>query len=166
MVKKYSTFFYILLISFAVSAGVLMLIPLGEALPDTVGDRITLVIGALFWAGLIVSVVMTVQLSAMRRKLEERIPALKAKTKQSFPGVITFSKKPEHLCVYALFVVCLLVTISEVVFTYLPSFVGFPMVGLAYFTFALHCIIDGKCFKAFIILKKSSKRDPKASSKA
>ncbi len=158
MVKKLDRLFIIMAASFAVSAGVLAFIPLIQLLPQKLGDAASIAIGALFWIGLAVGIAMTVRISGLRRSVEEKIPAIKSRMKRKLPGAVSFEKRLEHLIVYGIFAVSFILIILDIVFGFITEYVMFPVIALAYLSFVAHCIIDGKNFKVYRVLRKGSKK--------
>ncbi len=158
MVKKFDRLFLIMVVSFATSAGVLAFIPLIDLLPDKLGKILSIVIGALFWIGLICAIVMNVRLSSMRRNVEEKIPAIKSRMKRRLPGVIAFEKSLDHLAIYGIFAISFILIIVDTIFGCMTRYLMFPVVTLAYLSFVAHCVIDGKNFKVYRVLKKGSKK--------
>ena len=158
MVKKFDILFLIMAAGFAVSALVLAFIPVIDVLPTQVGKIASLAIGALFWLGLICGAVLTVKISFMRKSVEEKIPAIKSRMKHKLPGVISFEKTLEHLIVYGIFAVSFILIIIDAIFSCITVYVMYPVITLAYLSFVAHCVIDGKNFKVYRVLKKGSKK--------
>ena len=159
MVKKFDRAFLIMAACYAVSAVVLAFIPILDLLPKAVGNVASIAIGAIFWIGLIGGIVMTVKLSSMRKSVEEKIPAIKSRMQKKFPGVINFDlNKIEHLVVYGIFAVCITLFIVDMIFSCITKYVMFPVITLMYLSFVAHCVIDGKNFKVYRVLKKGSKK--------
>lgn len=158
MVKKFDRLFLIMAAAFAVSAGVLAFIPLIELMPERLGNVASIIVGTLFWIGLICGVGLTVKLSFMRKSVEEKIPAIKSRMKRILPGVISFDRRPEHLAVYGIFAVSFILIIVDAIFGGITRYLMFPVVTVAYLSFVAHCVIDGKNFKVYRVLKKGSRK--------
>jgi Arc/MetJ-type ribon-helix-helix transcriptional regulator len=74
--------------------------------------------------------------------------------KQRFPGIITFSADINHMILYVVCVLGILVMISDVIFHYISEYIMFPILSIIFLAFAIHCIVDGENYKLFKAIKE------------
>lgn len=123
----------------------------------TLNRAVGIVTGISFWLFGIIGLVFVF---LMRNNLApERMAVYEAGLieRQRFPGIFTFSRKPVHIALYAVVIVGAVFAVSDMRFHWVSPVIMLPIVGVTLFAFSLHCIIDGKNYKIYKILKAGLK---------
>ena len=153
MLKRFKFIFNAALGSFAVSAAAIFLLPFVNR------QIIEYILAALFWLGLIFGIVFASMSRGIRRYTRRnpfRTFALAKKT-GSHSGIFSFGKDSIHITVYVVFTVGLVLIIANLIFGIISADVMFGVIAVTYYSFAVHCIIDGKNFKIYKKLKEGNR---------
>ena len=140
--------------SFVISSASLGLIPFVQVLPDKLESITNYIVAALFYLGLIVGFFAIKNAKSRMYRWRRRLMAERKFQKQRFPGIITFSADIKHIVLYAVCVLGILVMVSDMIFHYISEYIMFPILSIVFFTFTLHCIVDGENYKLFKAIKE------------
>ncbi len=65
------------------------------------------------------------------------------------------------LILYGATVMGLVLIITDIIFDYIPETAMFPILSVTILSFTVHCVIDGKYYKAYKLIKESVNDDTK-----
>ena len=151
--KKFRKYFGIILGSFFCSAFSLSFIPALNRMDERVAAGLGYVIALLFWIGLIVGCIMIgVMNTKMRRARAKAYSAWKMKRPKR-PGMFMFSKEPLHLVIYFVIVSGFVISVADLIRTFVPTRIMFPIISITYFAIVIHGMIDGKNFRIYQKIK-------------
>lgn len=143
------------LLAVAVLSISLCLLPLTNGIRENSSNVGAYVIASVFWLGLAVSVVSIFitkkSLCDYRRKMIEK-DLIK---EQKVPGIICFSFDKKRIILYSVVAVGLILIVTDIIFTYIPEIIMFPILSVTIMSFAVHCVIDGKYYKVYKQIKES-----------
>lgn len=151
--KQYQMYFIEFFIAIGITSFSLSFLPFTEITAIVRRDFVSVTVGALFWLGVILMIANLIIGKRLFEKVGVKLISLGLMEEQRLPGAISFSKKIGHIILYAIFLLCLGVAVSDIIFKYVPEQVMFPVVSIILFTFFTHCVIDGKNFKIYKIIK-------------
>lgn len=157
--QRYGTYFLLTLGCFAISAVALALIPFLQFLKESGQSVFRIIIAAAFWAGLLVGIFSTFITNAGMSGARRRVYKAGKLEKSKLPGIVSFSIRPLSVITYAVFFCGAALAVSEIITHWLPEFVLFPILGITLFAFAFHCVIDGKNYKVYRIIKEGMHDD-------
>lgn len=141
----------------AISSISLSLIPLTNGVEKNKDNTLALIIASVFWGGLVLMTVSEILATGTLRGYRAELIKKGYIKKHQQIGLISISKDPKMWVVYALFVIGLILSITDIIFDYVPEVAMFPTVSLTILSFAVHCIVDGKYFKAYRQIKEIMK---------
>lgn len=151
--KQYQIYFIGFFISIGITAFSLSFLPFTKITAIVERDFVSVTVGVLFWLGVILMITNLIIGKRLFTKAGNKLVSLGLMEKQKSPGVISFSKKIGHVILYVICLLGLGIAVSDIIFNYVPEQVMFPIVSIVLFTFFTHCIIDGKNFKIYKIIK-------------
>lgn len=137
-VSKYRRMMLYSVFGFAISAFSFMLIPLSDFRGTSLQKTMAYMIGALFWLGLIMGLIITLKLSQIRKK--------NSKKKYKYPGAICFFKNKQAIfCDISMGISIILLVIFQKLFgTY--HIVSIILLSIAIFLVYIHSIVNGNNF--------------------
>lgn len=153
MLKRFRLIFNAALGSFAVSAAAIFLLPFVNR------QIIEYILAAQFWLGLIFGIIFVLMSRGIRRYTRRNPFKTFGITKKtgSYPGIFSFGKDSIRITVYVVFTVGLVLIIANLIFGIISADVMFGVIAVTYYSFAVHCIIDGKNFKIYKKLKEGNR---------
>lgn len=151
-VKQYRVYFGLILGTFFCSAFSLSFIPWLNKLPENSQHTLANVIAAVFWLGLILGIVFTFVMNSKMRKARAKAYSAKKTKRQKHPGIFSFSSQPLHLAVYVGIGAGILISVADLIRTFVPTRIMFIVISATYFLIVVHAVIDGKNFKICKIL--------------
>ena len=151
--KQYQIYFIEFFIAIGITAFSLSFLPLTQITVFKERDFVSIIVASFFWLGVILMIANLIIGKKLFKRVEKKIVSLGLMEKQKLPGVISFSKKIGHIVLYVIFLLGLGVAVSDIILNYVPEQVMFPIVSVILFTFFTHCVIDGKNFKIYKIIK-------------
>lgn len=125
--------------------------------PDKARAVMETIVGALLWIGIVVSVTMSLMIRMYLLKLKRRTSIERQFKRQKLPGILTFIPRPNHLILYGIFVIGVVLIVTDIIFEYISQFVMFPILAVTIFAFAMHCIVDGKLYRLYKSIKEGKK---------
>lgn len=159
ILKRYRLYLLITLVSFLLSAGALLAIPIMEKLSDEGQKLAVIILGSLFWLGLIVGIVLTFFTNTAMRKMRIKAYSTGRLERPSLPGMLVFSNDITHLVFYGICILGIAFLITDLIFRWLPKNTMFPILSVTYIAFVMHSIIDGKNYKAYKTIKEGMHND-------
>ena len=135
----------------AVASFSLSLIPLLSNIENNVAAYI---IAAVFWSGLLLTFVVTCLAKKSLYQCREKMKQRGYIRKRQFPGIFHFSSHWKNIILYTVTVLGLVLIVTDVIFGYVPETVMFPVISVTILSFIIHCVIDGKYYKAYQRLKE------------
>ena len=131
------------------------LIPFAVSFEGDEKNVIMYVVAALFWAGLI-SMLVTAHITkrVLSKSREKAIQNGYINERQPI-GIINFSKGWKRLILYTLIVIGMLIIIYDIGFGYVSESVMFPVISATFLSFTIHCVIDGRYYKVYKLIKGS-----------
>lgn len=151
--KKFRTYFGIILGSFFCSAFSLSFIPVLSRLDDQLSTTWGYAIALLFWIGLIVGCIMIGVMNAKMRRARAKVYSAYKMKRPKRPGMFMFSKEPLHLVIYFVIVSGFIISVADLIRTFVPTRIMFPVISVTYFAIVIHGIIDGKNFRIYQKIK-------------
>lgn len=153
--KKAKQSLAIALISAAVSSLSLSFIPFTSGIEEAKSNTAAYAIAAAFWIGLLLMLIATfVTQRALSGVLDKMVSKKKMK-RQKLPGIICFSFGGKRLMLYAVAAVGLILSITDIAYNYIPERVMFPIISVTILSFIIHCVVDGKYYKVYKLIKES-----------
>lgn len=149
----------LMLIAAVFSSFSLSFIPLTYGDGEGKNNIIAYAIAIVFWLGLIL---MLITLQLMRKKLSvyrEELSDEGIVINQQLPGIVNFSFQRRNIALYAVTAVGLCLIISDIIFNYISEVIMFPIISVTILSFAVHCVVDGKCYKVYKLIKESEKNE-------
>lgn len=148
----------ITVIAAALSSFSLCLIPFTSGFEEGKSNIFAYCIAAAFWLGWIV---MLVAAHITKRKLSlqcKKLIANKSIKIQRLPGIISFSFDWRNIILYAITVIGFVVSVTDILFSYVPEMIMFPIISVTILSFEIHCVVDGKYYKVYQRIKESVKK--------
>lgn len=158
MVKRFCFLYNITFAGYILSAVSILGLPFADIIDGGKVGVSSVVIAVLFWLGLIVGTTCLIILTKFRHTVRARIPGLNVRISKKFPGIMNFSLSVRHLVVYSVFIIGLSVIIFDLIFAFANRYLMFPVISVTYSAFIMHCMIDGKNYQIYKILKKGEKK--------
>ena len=140
------------------SALSILVLPLADIFDDGKIGVSSIVVAVLFWLGLVVGTACLIILTKLRHTVRARIPGLNVRISKKFPGIMNFSLNVRHLVVYSVFVIGFATIIFDLIFAFVNRYLMFPVISVTYSAFIMHCMIDGKNYQIYKILKKGERK--------
>lgn len=115
-------------------------------------------VGAVFWLGVVFEQIFFWLANADRKDIERRLRRMKAQTFKNTPiGILSFFKNTEAMCTdLVLFSSALSVALISL-FKYRSTWIIIACVALMFFSFNLHCFLNGKNYKYIKLFSKQKK---------
>lgn len=133
----------------------LSVIPFIPKMENEKTSVISYVIAAIFWVGLILTLITSYLTKRMLSRVREKMIAKGHLNGNSLPGVISFSLQGKNIFLYALTVLGGILVITDIIYNYVPEMMMFPILSLTVLSFELHCILDGRNYKVYKLIKES-----------
>lgn len=156
VILKYSRLLILITIAAVVlSSFSLGLIPYTSGFEEGENNIAEYAIAAVFWIGLLITFASACLTKKMLRiHLEKLIK--KGYIKNNPPiGIFSFSKDWRMWILYGITVLGLVLIVTDIIFSYVPETVMFPIISVTVMSFAVHCVIDGKYYKVYKLIKES-----------
>lgn len=125
------------IVSYFVSSIALVLASFASYEDTATKKAFSIVVGLLFWIGLVVGIVMAIVLKKKNGKEIEKTKAI---------GLIRFFKNKLAVCFDIAMLISFVASVI-VVATKMEAFIGSVLIGLFIFTFEMHCVLNGKIFE-------------------
>jgi hypothetical protein len=158
-VKQYQIFLRVIFGLFFCSAFSLSFIPWINRFPEDVETILGYCIASVFWLGLFIGLIMVGVMNGKMRRARAKTYSSKKMKRPKFPGIFLFSKEPLNLVIYFIFCMGIILSIADLIKTFIPTKIMFPIISVTYFALVIHCIIDGKNFKVYQKLKSEGSGD-------
>lgn len=151
--------FIITFVASALSSFSLSLIPLTSGFEDGKSNVLAYVIAAVFWLGLIVTIVTTCFTKKLLYRSREKLVIKECVKKHEPIGIISFSKDWKMWILYGITVLGLVLIVTDIFLGYVPEVIMFPIISVTILSFTVHCVVDGKYYKAYKLIKESSNNE-------
>ena len=142
------------LICFGVSFFSLSLVPLAFRTQGEAGKILGIVIGAVFWLFLIFGFLSISGANRTMIPVRRKLAAEGKRIRQRYPGVLSFSRKPEHLAIYGVILCGLILLLADAVHAVSFGDWMFPILSGTLFSTALHGVVDGRNYKTLQLLQE------------
>ena len=140
--------------AFAVSFFSLSAIPFTQHLTDT-GQKISgYIIAGAFWLFLLIGLLLAFFTKGRQQTVRRKLKTMGLLRAHQPPGIISFSISPLTVTIYLIILVGLIVTISDIIWHWVPGTIMFPILSITLFAFVLHCVVDGENYKVYKVIKK------------
>ena len=149
------------LIAAALSSFSLSLIPFTSGFEEGESNVIAYVIAAVFWICLLLTLGAAYSTRKTLYRYRVRLIMNGYIRKHQPIGIISFSKDWRMLILYGVTVVGLVLIITDIIFDYVPETVMFPIISVTILSFTVHCVVDGKYYKAYKLIKESVNNETK-----
>ena len=160
VLKKARLFIVTTVASAALSSLSLSLIPIISQLDKERQTVVLYVLATVFWGNLLLTIIGTYytqkSLFGVRRQLIRGYIR-----KHQRVGIVSFSKDWKMLIVYGVTIIGMLLIISDIIWGYTPETIMLPILSITMFLFIVHCIVDGKYYKAYKLIKESLDNETK-----
>lgn len=140
--------------SLGVSAFSISFIPLVELIDGQTSQIFSYAIGTLFWLGLISGLILTKWIRSVHARPRNYFRMHEMLDRHRRPGIISFGFTPMKLAIYAVFIVCLTLTVVDFTTHFMSEYIAFPIISVMIFSFEIHCIVDGENFEIYKMLVK------------
>lgn len=145
-----ATFIAATLSSFSLS-----LIPFTMGFEEGKSNVIAYIIAVVFWLGLLLTFIAAYLTKRALCKSREKLIIKGQISKHQAIGLISFSKDWRMWILYGTTVLGLVLMITDIIIGYVPESVMFPIISVTILSFTVHCVIDGKYYKAYKLIKES-----------
>lgn len=142
-------------LSLLISAWSLSFIPLAEKTQESTGNLFGIIIATVFWVGFLVALFFTWQTKKLLKKYCEKLVNNKHLKEQKLPGILTFSSNWKMLMLYLLILIGMVFIVADIFWNFVSELIMFPIISITTSAFALHCVLDGKYFKTYNLIKES-----------
>lgn len=153
--KKAKVSLFLTILAIAISSFSLCLIPFTSGIEKGQNNIIAYGIAAVFWIGIILSLIATHYTKKRLHSCCEKVIIKKYMKNQILPGLLNFSLNWMSIVLYSIIAVGLILIITDIIFGYVPEMVMFPIISVTILSFALHCVLDGKYYKVYKLIKES-----------
>ena len=143
------------LIAAAVASCSLSLIPFTSGVEEGKSNIMAYMIAATFWIGLLLTFVATYITKRILGEYRKKLIADGRVASKQLIGLISFSKNWRMLVLYGITVLGGVLIITDIIFGYVPEAIMFPIISVTMLSFAVHCVVDGKYYKAYKQIKES-----------
>ncbi len=137
----------------------LSLIPLTSGIEEGKSNIIAYAIAITFWLGLVLMLAATQLTKRKLFRLRETVINKEFIRKRQLPGIISFAFNWKNIVLYAVTMLGVVLIITDILFSYVPEKIMFLVISLTILSFAVHCVIDGKCYKIYKLIKESVKNE-------
>ena len=145
----------ITLVASALSSFSLSLIPLISGFGEGASNILAYIVAAVFWLGLLLTFAAAHSTKRTLFRLREKLIS-KGYIKRHNPvGALSFSSDWRMWIVYGTTILGLVLIITDIIFRYVPEIVMFPIISITILSFTTHCVLDGKYYKAYKLIKES-----------
>jgi len=158
MIKKFSLCYNITVIGYILSAIAILFVPISDITDNGKIGAFSIIVAIVFWLGLVWGTLSLIILTKLRHKLRARMPSLIVKIPKKFPGIMNFSMNIRHLILYAVILIGIVIIILDLILGFANQYLMFPVIAGTYSAFIMHCMIDGKNYQIYKILKKGEKK--------
>ena len=114
-----------------------------------------------FWLGIISAVVCVISTKVYLSKERQKLLNSGIISKQVLPGAVCFGKGKNNIIIYSIFVIGLALIVSDIFTSYVPEKLMYPIISITIISFSIHCVIDGKYYKVYKIIKESVENEAK-----
>ena len=143
------------IVAAALSSFSLSLIPFTAGFEEGESNVIAYVIAAVFWIGLLLTFIAAHSTKRTLYRFREKLIMKGYITKHQPIGIVSFSKDWRMLILYGITILGLVLIVTDIIFGYVPETVMFPTISITILSFAVHCVVDGKYYKAYKLIKES-----------
>lgn len=155
ILKRLNIWILVMMAASVMASCSLSLIPYTSGYEGGKSSIMAYLIAVLFWMGILIYLFGTYSVKRILRKYSER-PLIKGATRKSkYPGIICFSVKKSSLFIYAVVVTGLILIVTDAVHTYIPETIVFPIISVTMLSFLIHCVVDGKAYRVYKLMKES-----------
>lgn len=116
-------------------------------------------IAGVFWGGLIVALVAAHITKKTLRDAREKLIVKGQIKRYQLPGVFSFSGNWRMWIIYGIIVLGLVLIITDIVIGYISETLMFPIVSVTILLFTIHCVVDGKYYKVYKLIKEGVKNE-------
>jgi len=153
--KKAKITLFLTFISLIISGIALLLIPYLFNEAGTLNAVLAYVVAGCFWGGIAASLLFTLTTKKVLGHYYERLTQRNRIKSQSAPGILSFSLQLERMILYFVTAAGLILIITDILFGYIHERMMFTIVFITFLSFAIHCVIDGKYYKVYKMIKES-----------
>ena len=143
------------IVAAALSSFSLSLIPFTSGFEEGENNVISYIIAAVFWIGLLLAFIAAHSTKRTLYRFREKLIVKGYITKHQPIGIVSFSKDWRMWILYGTTLVGLVLIVTDIIFRYVPESVMFPIISVTILSFVVHCVFDGKYYKAYKLIKES-----------
>ncbi len=151
---RYKLFMKGSIFAFLLSSAAICLIPFLTRAQQR--SAMSVLLGVLFWLGIIAGGVLIFLCSRMRKNVERIIEKPNESAKKKI-GFISFKFSIGRIILYAVCVIGLVLIVTDLIFEYATLYLMAPIISLTFFAWVLHCILDGKNYYIYSLVKEGKK---------
>ena len=145
-----ATIVAVVLMSFPLS-----LMPFVSGIEEGKSNVIAYIVAAVFWVGLLLTFISAHATKRILYRSREKLIIKGCIAKNQPIGIISFSKDWRMWILYGITLLGLVLIITDIIIGYVPEKVMFPTISVTILSFAVHCVFDGKYYKAYKLIKES-----------
>lgn len=142
------------LVSAAISSASLSLIPFIVGFEEGKNKVIAYVVAAIFWLGILLTMIASHFTKRTLKRYREKLIAHGCVKRHQPIGIFGFSKDWRMWVLYVLMIFGLTLIVSDIIFGYVPELIMFPVISVTILSFAVHCVVDGRNYKAYKLIKE------------
>lgn len=143
------------LVSAAIPGFCLTLIPFIVGIEEGKSNIVAYVIAAVFWISVLLTFVAAYVTKKTLLRFRKKL-IIKGYVQEHQPiGAVSFSKDWRMWTLYGTTIIGLVLIVTDIIFKYVHETVMFPIISVTIWSFAVHCVVDGKYYKTYKLIKES-----------
>lgn len=139
----------------ALSSFSLIMIPFTMGFDEGEISAIAYIFAAFFWLGLLLTLLAAYSTKRTLYIFREKSIKNGLITKHHPIGLVSFSRDRRMWILYGMTIIGLVLMITDIIIGYVPTSIMFSIIAITFLTFAVHCVVDGKYYKAYKLIKES-----------
>lgn len=139
----------------ALSSFSLIAIPFTTGFEEGKISVIAYIFAAFFWIGLLLTFLAVYSTKRTLYSFREKLIKRGVITQHHTIGLVSFSRDWRMWILYGATVIGLLLMITDIIIGYVSTSIMFPIISITFLSFAVHCVVDGKYYKAYKLIKES-----------
>lgn len=139
----------------ALSSLSLSLIPFTSGIKEGESNIFAYSIAAVFWIGLLTTFVAVHSTKRTLCRHRERLIAKGYISEHQPIGLISFSRDWKMWILYGVVILGVGLMVTDIMFSYVPEMAMFPIISITILSFAVHCVVDGKYYKVYKLMKEN-----------
>lgn len=147
--KNYKTLLLTAMTILALASVSICTIGFLDYIPEPQRNIVSYVVAALFWASMIVGVLVLILFSVSLRDKKKGFYKTRTAKRKARAGIISFRKAPVSIASYIVIIIGAALLIVDSFIAWLPKEAFFPILAVTVYAFIVHCVFDGENYKIY-----------------